>query len=95
MLMPRSDSGLVMAGASALLIKGGFNIAYNCQDETPMVLMVHVHPERERDLIEPELVTCYPSVPTETYIDGFGNACSRIVAPPGPITRVFAPGRRM
>lgn len=45
--------------------------------------MVHVRPERHRDLREPEKFTLYPQVPFRTYRNGFGNICTRLVAPPG------------
>jgi len=48
--------------------------------------MIHVRPERHHDLIEPEKVTIYPQVPFDTYIDNFGNICTRLVAPPGRIS---------
>jgi transglutaminase-like putative cysteine protease len=48
--------------------------------------MLHVHPSRERDLLEPDELKLDPDVPHTSYIDSFGNRCSRFVAPPGPIT---------
>jgi transglutaminase-like putative cysteine protease len=68
-------------------IKAGFNIAFNCVDYTPMVLMLHVRPERAVDLLMPEIFTLSP--PHESYrnyLDVFGNLCSRLIAPPGPIS---------
>ena len=35
-------------------ICGGFNLAFDSANATPMTLMVHVHPERSLDLIEPQ-----------------------------------------
>ena len=48
-----------------------------------MLLMVHVRPEREPDLEAPENFRVTPSVPYRTYIDDYGNRCTRLVAPPG------------
>ena len=48
-----------------------------------MLLTVHVRPEREADLETPEKLTLSPSVPYRTYRDGFGNHCTRLVAPAG------------
>jgi transglutaminase-like putative cysteine protease len=68
-------------------IKAGFNIAFNCLDYTPMVLMLHVRPERAADLLMPEIFTLSPPhVSYRNYLDVFGNLCTRLIAPPGPIS---------
>lgn len=69
-----------------MLIKGGFNIAFDCYAYTPMLLMMHVRPEREQDFIEPENFTLWPQVPYRTYCDSFGNICTRLIAPPGRLS---------
>jgi transglutaminase-like putative cysteine protease len=66
-----------------LLIKCGYDIAYECTDYTPMLLMLHVRPERYADLQTPENFAVTPYVPYVTYVDGFGNVCTRTVMPPG------------
>jgi transglutaminase-like putative cysteine protease len=45
--------------------------------------MMHVHPERQIDLIEKECVTLYPETFYASYVDIFGNVCTRLIAPPG------------
>jgi len=67
-------------------IRAGYNISFNCLAPTPMVLALSVHPSREQDLETPDTMTTTPQVPTRTYIDLFGNRCTRLVARPGPIT---------
>lgn len=48
-----------------------------------MILTLSIHYSRVSDIVVPDhLITC-PSVPVTAYRDGFGNWCSRIVAPPG------------
>jgi transglutaminase-like putative cysteine protease len=69
-----------------VLIRAGFNIAFECSAQTPMLLMVHIRPERHADLREAENFTLYPQTPYRTYTDGFGNACARLVAPAGRIS---------
>jgi len=69
-----------------MLIKTGYNIAYECAAETPMLLMVHVRPERQADLRTPENLSLTPDVPHRNYLDRFGNVCTRLVAPPGRLT---------
>ena len=48
-----------------------------------MLLTLHVRPERKPDLETPEKLKLTPSVPYRTYLDSFGNCCTRLVAPPG------------
>jgi transglutaminase-like putative cysteine protease len=69
-----------------VLIRGGYNIAVECTAPTPLLLMVHLRPERRVDMHEPETFTLVPEIPTRTYIDGFGNVCTRLVAPVGRLS---------
>ena len=69
-----------------MLIHAGFNIAFDCSVATPLLLMVHIRPERQADLREPEKFTLYPQVPYRTYTDGFGNVCTRLTAPAGRVS---------
>jgi transglutaminase-like putative cysteine protease len=71
---------------SVMLIKGGFNLAFECTAPTPMILAVHVRPERQPDMVEPEIFTLYPDIPWSIYVDSFGNRCTRLVAPPGRLS---------
>jgi transglutaminase-like putative cysteine protease len=66
-------------------ISVGFDLAYETDGPTPMMLMLSVHPSRTADLVAPETLRTDPIVPVASYIDGFGNRCLRIVAPGGPI----------
>ena len=56
-----------------------------------MILMLHAHPSRVPDLLRPDYLVTEPEVPLEIYTDGFGNSCTRIVAPAGGI-RLTADG---
>ncbi len=64
-------------------IRAGFEIIYECPAPTPMLLMLNVRPERERDLETPDSVCIDRDAPIERYVDGFGNRCSRVVLPTG------------
>ena len=64
-------------------IKAGFEIIYDCPAATPMLLMLNVDPQRQVDLETPDTVRIAPDVPIASYIDGFGNCCSRVVLPAG------------
>jgi transglutaminase-like putative cysteine protease len=66
-------------------IRVGYELMYNCPQMTPMILMTSIHYSRASDVIIPDPVTTEPSVPIAAYRDGFGNWCSRIVAPAGRI----------
>ncbi|HKG85346.1 MAG TPA: transglutaminase family protein [Beijerinckiaceae bacterium] len=67
-------------------IQCGYEIAYDCAQPTPMLLMLRVHPSRQADLEAPERIALDPPVRATEYRDGFGNLCTRITAPPGRIT---------
>ncbi|HET9646570.1 MAG TPA: transglutaminase family protein, partial [Burkholderiaceae bacterium] len=68
-----------------LRIRAGYDIAFNCPQPVAMVLMLTVHPSRQRDLLTPHALRISPDVPTRTYADAFGNICTRVVAPAGLI----------
>lgn len=67
-------------------IRQGFTIGYECPQPVPMVLMLSIHPSRERDLLTPHVIEFDPAIEARRYVDGFGNVCHRIIAPQGPLT---------
>ena len=66
-----------------MLIRLGYDIQFDLPAAAAMVTLLHVHPSRDRDLIEPDTLRIEPQVDATEYIDGFGNRCTRFVAPPG------------
>ena len=64
-------------------IKAGFEIIYDCPAPTPMLLMLNVHPDRQADLETPDTISIDSDVGLTSYVDGFGNRCSRVVLPAG------------
>jgi transglutaminase-like putative cysteine protease len=66
-------------------IRVGFNLVYECPAPTPMMLMLSVRPERLPDLITPQVITLEPAVEAREYRDRFGNICTRLLAPAGPL----------
>jgi transglutaminase-like putative cysteine protease len=66
-------------------IRAGFEIVYECAAPTPMVLMLSLRPERSPDLETPQRIVAAPAVDTHQYKDGFGNICTRLLAPAGRI----------
>ena len=63
----------------------GYELIYDCPQPTPMILTLNVHFTRVSDIIVPDHLIADPPVPITAYRDGFGNGCSRIVAPKGQI----------
>jgi len=72
-------------------IRVGFELIYDCPQPTPMMLMLNVHYERANDIVVPDRLVADPAVPIAAYRDGFGNWCSRLVAPAGQL-RLTADG---
>ena len=66
-------------------IRVGFELIYRFPQPTPMIMTVDVHYSRASDILFKEGLATDPSVPIAGYRDGFGNWCSRILAPAGQI----------
>jgi transglutaminase-like putative cysteine protease len=69
-----------------MLIKVGYEIAFESPQPAPMVLMLYLHPTRELTTRQPDRLQITPSLPVYEYYDLYGNKCGRIVAPAGRIT---------
>ncbi|AJD42118.1 transglutaminase family protein [Rhizobium sp. SEMIA 4085] len=67
-------------------IRAGFTIGYECVQPTPMLLVLNVHPSRRPDLLTDQVLSFSQPIAAWNYTDGFGNSCTRIVAPPGLTT---------
>ncbi|MFZ5736737.1 MAG: transglutaminase-like domain-containing protein [Pseudomonadota bacterium] len=68
-----------------MIIRAGYNIAFHCFQETPINLLLSVHPSRAQHVIGEHVIKFAPEVPARDFTDMFGNVCTRIVAPPGRI----------
>ena len=88
MYLFRPDPTSLRAGPSSavMVIKGGFNLAFDCTAPTPMILAVHIRPEETVHLVEPEIFTLFPAIDYSDYTDSFGNRCTKLVAPPGRLS---------
>ncbi len=64
----------------------GCRLSFLLPAPTPMILLLNVHHSRASDLERPDLLVTDPATPLESYRDGFGNWCSRLVAPAGAMT---------
>ncbi|HEV7609827.1 MAG TPA: transglutaminase family protein [Steroidobacteraceae bacterium] len=69
-----------------ILIRAGYELIYEFPQPTPMILTLNIHYSRASDLVRPDNLITIPSVPVTQYRDGFGNWCSRLVAPQGTLT---------
>jgi transglutaminase-like putative cysteine protease len=50
-----------------------------------MILALSIHHSRSADLIRPDILLTSPAIPITAYHDMYGNWCTRIVAPQGPL----------
>ena len=66
-------------------IRVGYELIYDCPQPTPMILTLNIHFTRVSDVVVPDHLITSPSIPIRAYRDGFGNWCSRIVAPQGQL----------
>ncbi len=66
-------------------IRLGYDMTFDVPAPVPMVAVLRVHPSRERDLLEPEVMRIDPGIAIQDYRDCFGNRCSRFLAPQGTL----------
>ena len=81
--MPIGIAALVTK--TPIQIRVGYEMVYNCVQETPMILAVNVHYSRAGDMVIPDQLKTDPVVPITAHRDPFGNWCTRILAPAGRI----------
>jgi transglutaminase-like putative cysteine protease len=67
-------------------LRVGYELVYECPQPTPMLLMLNTHFSFAPNVLLADLLVVDPPVPISQYRDGFGNLCSRIVAPKGRIS---------
>jgi transglutaminase-like putative cysteine protease len=67
-------------------IRAGYEISLRCERPAPFIGLLHVHPTRVNDLRSGgELITNHDAS-LWTFRDGFGNTCTRMLAPAGVLT---------
>jgi transglutaminase-like putative cysteine protease len=66
-----------------MFIRLGYDIQFEVPAPVPMVAVLQVHPSRMDDLREPDELRIEPLAKTESYIDSYGNRCTRFQAPAG------------
>jgi len=67
-------------------LRVGYELVYECPQPTPMLLMLNTHFSFAPQMLVADVLKVDPPVPISQYRDGFGNLCSRLVAPKGQIT---------
>jgi transglutaminase-like putative cysteine protease len=72
-------------------IRFGYELVYDCPQNTAMILMLHAQPNSSQRLLIPDNLSTEPSLPRSTYRDGYGNLCTRLEIPAGSV-RVSADG---
>jgi len=78
-------------------IRLGYEITFTHPQPTPMLAMLNIHYSRASHILIPDYLITNPAIPVTQYRDGFGNWCSRLVAPAGALTLttdslIFDPG---
>ena len=68
-----------------MLIRLAYDIQFDIHAEVAIVALLNVHPSRVPDLLAPDELHTEPVLPITSYIDSFGNRCTRFVAPAGPL----------
>ncbi len=75
----------IVAVENEMKLRIGYALQYDFPQPTPVFLMLNVHFTRVSDLAMPDHIIINPTVPISGYRDGFGNWCSRILAPTGSL----------
>jgi transglutaminase-like putative cysteine protease len=79
-------------GISVMHIRYGYKIEVVCDQPTPLITLLDVHPSRRADVTEPDdmkvrmLAGGHVVDDMTSYIDQFGNICRRLVAPAGGVS---------
>ena len=66
-----------------MLIRLSYDIQFENPAPVAMVALLSVHSSRVPDLLEPDELQTEPKLDVTSYIDSFGNRCTRFVAPRG------------
>jgi transglutaminase-like putative cysteine protease len=69
-----------------MIIRAGFEAAFDFAKPTPVLLMAYVHPSRASTIRRLEPLTVNPPAAIVEYIDAYGNLCGRAVVPAGRVS---------
>jgi transglutaminase-like putative cysteine protease len=68
-----------------MILRLGYDIQFSIPAPVTIVTLLNVHPSRIADLRSSDELNVEPTTPQESYLDSFGNRCTRFVAQPGPL----------
>jgi len=69
-----------------MIIRVGFEAAFDFAEPTAVVLMGYIHPERAPTIRQLDQLSVTPQVFISQYYDLYGNLCGRTVVPSGRVT---------
>jgi hypothetical protein len=67
-----------------MILRLDFDIQFELAAPVAMVALLNVHPSRVADLLEPDELLVEPAAQIDSFIDSFGNRCTRFLAQQGP-----------
>jgi transglutaminase-like putative cysteine protease len=70
-------------------IRFGYELVYSSSAPSPAIFMLHCRPNDRQRLLIVDTMRTAPAVPLYSYLDSFGNRCTRLVVP-GGLFRVTA-----
>jgi transglutaminase-like putative cysteine protease len=68
-----------------MILRLGYDIEFDIPAPVAMVALLSVHPSRVFGLRAPDEPSISPTTAVESFIDSFGNRCTRFVAPKGTL----------
>lgn len=69
-----------------MLIRYGYHLEFECPQAVTMLCLLDAHPDMRPRVRWQSPFRASPQLPSDVYIDSFGNAVRRLVAPAGPLT---------
>jgi transglutaminase-like putative cysteine protease len=69
-----------------MMIRAGFEVAFEFTNPTTVLLMPYVHPSRAPSIRRFEGLNSTPVGPIRSYIDAYGNLCGRTSVPAGIVS---------
>jgi transglutaminase-like putative cysteine protease len=68
-----------------MMLRLGYDIRFEIPSPVAMVALLNVHPSRVADLRAPDELRVEPETHVDSFIDSFGNRCTRFVARQGAL----------
>ncbi|MGH6800749.1 MAG: transglutaminase-like domain-containing protein [Methylocella sp.] len=69
-----------------MLIRFGYELTFNCAEPAMMVCLLDAHRDQAQNIRFETPFETMPAIPTEIYLDTFGNNVRRFIAPQGDLT---------